>query len=106
MGWLIYLNNALVGWNSKVMSGVTLSSTEAEYVSMLEGLKDLKFIYMSLKYLKMKVNLPMILLINNIGVIVKNSRAKVFLLHSLCIWTYLGRFSTLTVILFYNYYLI
>ena len=42
---------------------------EAEYVSMSEGLNDLKFIYMSLKYLQMKVNLPMILLIDNIGVI-------------------------------------
>ena len=67
MGWLIYLNDTLVGWDSKAMSGVTLSSTETEYVSMSEGLKDLKFIYMSLKYLKMKVNLPTILLLNNIG---------------------------------------
>ena len=68
-GRLIYLNGALVGWNSKVMSGVTLSSTEVKYVYMSEGLKDLKFIYMSLKYLKMKVNLPMSLLIDNIGAI-------------------------------------
>ena len=44
MGRIIYLNDAPVGWNSKAMSGVTLSSTEAEYVSMSEGLKDLKFI--------------------------------------------------------------
>ena len=65
-GRIIYLNGAPVGWNSKAMSGVTLSSTEAEYASMSEGLKDLKFIYMSLKYLKMKVNLPMIVLIDNI----------------------------------------
>ena len=52
MGRIIYLNDAPVGWNSKAMSGVTLSSTEAEYVSMSEGLKDLKFIFMCLKYLK------------------------------------------------------
>ena len=36
---------------------------------MSEGLKDVKFIDMSLKYLKMKVNLLMILLIDNIGAI-------------------------------------
>ena len=36
---------------------------------MLEGLKDLKFIYMCLKYLKLKVNLPMLVLIDNIGAI-------------------------------------
>ena len=56
MGRIIYLNDAPVGWNSKAMNSVTLSSTKAEYVSMLEGLKDLKFIYMCLKYLKLKVN--------------------------------------------------
>ena len=68
MGRIIYLNNAPIGWNSKVMSGVTLSSTEAEYVSMLEGLKDLNF-FMCLKYLKLKVNLPMLVLIDNIRAI-------------------------------------
>ena len=57
MGWLIYLNDALVGWNSKAMNCVTLSLTEAEYVSMSVGFKALKFIYMlvfhsSIKYLK------------------------------------------------------
>ena len=45
MGRIIYLNEVPIGWNSKAMSGVTLLSTEAEYVSMSEGLKDLKFIY-------------------------------------------------------------
>ena len=63
------VNDAPVGWNSKAMSGVTLSSTKAEYVLMSEGLKDLKFIYMCLKYLKLKVNLPMFVLIDNIGAI-------------------------------------
>ena len=36
---------------------------------MSEGLKDLKFIFMCLKYLKMKVDLPMLILIDNIGAI-------------------------------------
>ena len=49
---IIYLNDAPVGWNLKAMSRVTLSSTKAEYVLISEGLKDLKFIYMCLKYLK------------------------------------------------------
>ena len=69
MGIIIFLNGVPIGWNSKAMKSVTLSSTEAEYVSMLEGLKDLKFIYMCLKYLKMKVNLPMLVLIDNISAI-------------------------------------
>ena len=69
MGRIIYLNEAPIGWNSKAMNSVTLSSTEAEYISMSEGLKDLKFIFMCLKYLKMKVNLPMLVIIDNIGAI-------------------------------------
>ena len=40
MGRLIYLNNTLIDWNSKAMSSVPLSATEAKYVSMSEGLKD------------------------------------------------------------------
>ena len=44
-------------------------ATEAEYVSMSESLKDLMFIYMGLKYLKLKVNLPMLVLIDNIRAI-------------------------------------
>ena len=69
MGRVIYLNRTPIGWNLKSMSSVTLSSTEAEYVSMSEGMKDLKFVYMCLKYVKMKVNLPMLVLIDNIGAI-------------------------------------
>ena len=57
MGRVIYLNDVPIGWNSKAMSGVTLSSVEAEYVYMSEGVKDLKLIFMCLKYLKLKVNL-------------------------------------------------
>ena len=69
MGRIIYLNEAPIDWISKAMNSVTLSSTEAEYISMSEGLNDLKFVLMCLKYLKMKVNLPMLVLIDNIGTI-------------------------------------
>ena len=51
------------------MSGVTLSSTEAEYVSMSEGVKDLKFVHMCLTYLGFTVELPMSVYIDNIGAI-------------------------------------
>ena len=36
---------------------------------MSEGLKDLKFIFMCLKYSKLKVNLLMFVLIDNVGAI-------------------------------------
>ena len=69
MGRIIYLNDTPIVWNSKAMSSVTLSSTEAEYVSMSEGMKDLKFLYMCLRYLQMRVDLPMLVFIDNIGAI-------------------------------------
>ena len=51
------------------MAGVTQSSTEAEYISMLEGVKDLKFIHMWLTYLGFNIELPMFEYIDNIGAI-------------------------------------
>ena len=69
MGQLIYLNDALIGWGSKSMTRVTLSSTEAEYVSMSSGVKDLKFIHMCLTYVGFDINLPMSVYIDNIGAI-------------------------------------
>ena len=53
---IVYLNDTPIGWNSKKMSSVTLSSTEAEYFSMSKGMKDLNFVYMCLKYIKMKLS--------------------------------------------------
>ena len=69
MGRIIYLNETAIGWNSKGQGNVTLSTTEAEYVSMSEGTKDLLFVLMCLNYIKMKVKLPMVVLIDNIGAI-------------------------------------
>ena len=69
MGCLIFLYNALIGWCSKGMTAVTLSSTEAEYVSMSEGVKDLKFVHMCLAFLGFTVELPMSVYIDNIGAI-------------------------------------
>ena len=51
------------------MTRVTLSSTKSEYVSMSEGLKDLKFSYTCLSFLQVKVKLSMTVIINNVGAI-------------------------------------
>jgi hypothetical protein len=42
-GFILYLMNAPVCWRSKSQKGVTLSSSEAEYVAMSEALKEVKF---------------------------------------------------------------
>jgi hypothetical protein len=44
-GFILYLMNVPVCWWSKSLKGVTLLSTEAEYVAMSEAVKEVKFIY-------------------------------------------------------------
>ena len=51
------------------MTGVMLSSTKAEYVSMPEAVKELKLIHMCLTYLGFHIELPMLVYIDNVGAI-------------------------------------
>jgi hypothetical protein len=44
-GFILYLMNVTVCWRYKAQKGVTLLSSEAEYVAMLEAVKEVKFIY-------------------------------------------------------------
>ena len=50
--------NVPVCWRSKAQKGVTLSSTEAEYVAMSEAVKEIKFIYFLLRDVGIEVELP------------------------------------------------
>ena len=43
-GYCIYLNGCLISWKSRGQKHVTLSSTEAEYVAVLEKCIDIMFI--------------------------------------------------------------
>jgi hypothetical protein len=43
-GFIVYLQNVSVCWCSKAQRGVTLSSSEAEYVAMSETYKEIRFI--------------------------------------------------------------
>jgi hypothetical protein len=44
-GFIIYLLNAPICWQSKSQKGVTLSSTEAKYVVISEAVKEVEFVY-------------------------------------------------------------
>jgi hypothetical protein len=59
-GSILYLMNVPVCWRSKSQKGVTLSSTEAEYVAMSEAVKEVKFIYYLLRDIGIEVELPII----------------------------------------------
>jgi Reverse transcriptase (RNA-dependent DNA polymerase) len=43
-GFMIYLMNVPICWRSKAQRGVTLSSSEAEYVAISESVKEIKFV--------------------------------------------------------------
>jgi hypothetical protein len=68
-GSIIYSLDVPVCWRSKSQKGVTLSSTEAEYVAISEAVKEVKFIYCLLCDFHIKVNLPIIIKTDNIGAI-------------------------------------
>jgi hypothetical protein len=57
-GFIVYLQK---------QRGVTLSSSEAEYVAMSEAVKEIRFIYFILKDIGIEVELPIVLKSNNIG---------------------------------------
>jgi hypothetical protein len=48
-GFIIYLLGAPICWRAKGQKGVTLFSSEAEYVAMSEAVEEIHFIYFLLK---------------------------------------------------------
>jgi hypothetical protein len=68
-GFIIYLLGTPICWRSKGQKGVTLSSSEAEYVAMSEAVKEIRFVYYPVVSLGISVKLPMIVITDNIGAI-------------------------------------
>ena len=66
-GLIVYLMNVPVCWRSKAQRGVTLSSSEAEYVAISEAVKEIKFIYYLLQGIGIEIELPIIVKTDNIG---------------------------------------
>ena len=68
-GFVIYLLGVPISWKSKGMKSVALSSSEAEYVALSEAAKEVKFIYQVLRSMGVKVKLPIVVRVDNIGAI-------------------------------------
>jgi hypothetical protein len=66
-GFILYLMNVPVCWRSKSQKGVTLSSSEAEYVAMSEAVKEVKFIYYLLRDIGIEAELLIIAKTDNVG---------------------------------------
>lgn len=75
-GVLIMVNGNPVAWKSKKQVGVALSSTEAEYISVSECVKVIKWARMSLSELNMLETTPTVLFEDNMGAIRWSSGEK------------------------------
>jgi hypothetical protein len=58
-----------VSWKSRSQKSVTFSSTEAEYVAISEMCAEIMFLKQVLEFLKIKVVLPIIVRVDNVGAI-------------------------------------
>jgi hypothetical protein len=74
--FIIYLLNVPIFWRSKSQKGVTLLSTEVEYITISEAVKQLKFIYYLSSDHHIKVNLPIVVKTDNIGAIFMSENAS------------------------------
>jgi hypothetical protein len=81
-GFIIYLLDLPICWQSNSQKGVTLSSTEAEYVTIFEAVNEVKVVYYLLYDLHIKVNLPMVVRIDNIRAIFMSENAST----GVCTW--------------------
>jgi hypothetical protein len=68
-GYCIFLQGCPISWKSKGQKSVTLSSSEAELMALSEATKEIKFIYEILTSMKIKVKLPIICRVDNVGAI-------------------------------------
>ena len=68
-GFILYVMGVAVMWRSRGQRSVTLSSSEAEYVALSEAVKEIKFVYQLLTCLGIKVKLPIIVRVDNVGAI-------------------------------------
>ena len=66
-GFIVYLQDLPVCWNSKAQRGVPLSSSDAEYVAMYEAVKKIRFIYFILCEIWIKVEFPIVVKTDNVG---------------------------------------
>jgi hypothetical protein len=68
-GYSTFLEGAMVSAKSRMQKCVTLSTTEAEMMSMTECVQDMLFIMRILQSMELKVKLPMVIHCNNKGAV-------------------------------------
>jgi hypothetical protein len=76
-GFILYLLGVPISWKSKGQKGVTLSSSEAEFVALSEAAKEVKFVFQVLQSMGVRVTLPIIVRVDNVGAIFIGSNVAV-----------------------------
>ena len=72
-GYILFVRGVPVAWRSKAQRSVTLSSSEAEWISLSEAVKEIMFVLQLLGAMKIKVQLPVTVLVDNVGAIFMSS---------------------------------
>ena len=67
--YIIYFCGIPVAWKSKSMKSVILSTSEAEYMTVSEVVKEIKSLYQMLRSMEIKVPLPIKVQVDNVGAI-------------------------------------
>jgi hypothetical protein len=68
-GYIMFLCGVPIMWKSCLQKTVALSSTEAKYYALSEAAKEIKFIIQVLQSIGQKVQLPVIVRVDNVGAI-------------------------------------
>ena len=68
-GFIIFLLGVPILWRSRAQRSVSLSSSEAEYKACSEAACEVKFVYQVLPSIGIKVELPIVMQIDNVGAI-------------------------------------
>ena len=68
-GFCIFLQGCPISWKSKGQRSISLSSSEAELMALSEATREIKFIYEILISMGVKVKLPIICRVDNVGAI-------------------------------------
>ncbi|MHA7927767.1 MAG: Ty1/Copia family ribonuclease HI, partial [Marinobacter sp.] len=74
-GHILFLMGVPILWKSKAMKSVTLSSTESEYFACSEAAREVKFVIQLLQSIGIKVELPVIVKVDNVGAIFMTQNA-------------------------------
>ena len=76
-GFVLCLMGVPISWRSKGMKSVTLSLSEAECVALSEAAKEIEFVHQLLIGMGMKVELPIVVCVDNLGAIFMSENVSV-----------------------------